>query len=72
MFSMDTTGYGRSTRPAAMNDPCNLTREQQAADIPAVIAAPCPASYPHQMTTLASDWHDIDAVVDHMTDAAPR
>src|SRR5262245_15971290 len=24
VFSMDTTGYGRSTRPAPMNDPCNL------------------------------------------------
>jgi len=31
VFAMDTTGYGRSTRPTAMNDPCNLTREQQAA-----------------------------------------
>ena len=26
VFSMDTTGYGRSTRPAPMNDPCNLVR----------------------------------------------
>src|SRR5205814_7469579 len=23
VFSLDTTGYGRSTRPAPMNDPCN-------------------------------------------------
>jgi len=29
-FAMDTTGYGRSTRPAAMNDPCNLSAAQQA------------------------------------------
>ena len=29
VFSMDTTGYGRSTRPAPMNDPCNLSEEQQ-------------------------------------------
>jgi pimeloyl-ACP methyl ester carboxylesterase len=65
-FSMDMTGYGRSTRPAAMNDPCNLSREQQAAFVPALIPVPCPASYPHQMTTLASDWHDIDAVVDRI------
>jgi pimeloyl-ACP methyl ester carboxylesterase len=64
VFSMDMTGYGRSTRPAPMNDPCNLTREQQAAFVPALIPAPCAASYPHQMTTLASDWHDIDGVVD--------
>jgi pimeloyl-ACP methyl ester carboxylesterase len=66
VFSMDMTGYGRSTRPAAMNDPCNLTREQQVAYVPALIAAGCPASYPQQMTTLASDWHDIDAVVDRI------
>ena len=66
VFSMDMTGYGRSTRPPAMNDPCNLAREQQAAFVPALIPAPCAASYPHQMTTLASDWHDIDAVVDRI------
>ena len=66
VFSMDTTGYGRSTRPAAMNDPCNLAHEQQAAFVPALITAPCAASYPRQMTTLASDWHDIDAVVDRI------
>src|SRR5665213_1903020 len=66
VFSMDMTGYGRSTRPAAMNDPCNLSHEQQAAFIPDLIPAACGASYPHQMTTLASDWHDIDAVVDRI------
>src|SRR5689334_17405886 len=66
VFSMDMTGYGRSTRPAAMNDPCNLSRQQQAGFVPTLIAAPCAASYPHQMTTLASDWHDIDAVVDRI------
>ena len=66
VFSMDMTGYGRSTRPAAMNDPCNLSHEQQASFIPGLIAAPCSPSYPQQMTTLASDWSDIDAVVDHV------
>ena len=66
VFAMDMTGYGRSTRPAAMNDPCNLRSEQQAAFVPLLIAKPCAASYPRQMTTLASDWHDIDTVVDHV------
>jgi pimeloyl-ACP methyl ester carboxylesterase len=66
VFAMDMTGYGRSTRPAAMNDPCNLAPAQQAAYVPALISAPCSASYPRQMTTLASDWHDIDAVVDRI------
>jgi pimeloyl-ACP methyl ester carboxylesterase len=64
VFSMDTTGYGRSTRPAPMNDPCNLSEAQQAQFVPGLIAAPCKPSYPGQLTNIASDWHDIDAVVD--------
>src|SRR5579859_6967159 len=39
-FSMDMTGYGRYTRPAAMNDPCNLAAQQQAEFMPALISAP--------------------------------
>src|SRR3984893_7918320 len=66
VFAMDVTGYGRSTRPTAMNDPCNLAREQQAAFVPALLAAPCSPSYPRQMTTIASDWNDIGSVVDHI------
>lgn len=66
VFSMDTTGYGRSTRPAPMNDPCNLAEAQQAQFVPSLIAAPCKATYPGQLTSLASDWHDIDAAVDYV------
>jgi len=66
VFAMDMTGYGRSTRPAPMNDPCNLSREQQAGFIPSLLTAPCAPSYPHQLTTLASDWNDIGAVVDRI------
>jgi pimeloyl-ACP methyl ester carboxylesterase len=65
-FSMDMTGYGRSTRPAPMNDPCNVSREQQAGFIPALIPAPCSASYPHPLTTIASDWNDLGAVIDYL------
>lgn len=64
VFSMDTTGYGRSVRPAEMNDPCNLSAEQQAQFVPALIKAPCGPKYPGQLTNIASDWNDIDAVVD--------
>src|SRR3989475_9422906 len=66
VFSMDTTGYGRSTRPFPMNDPCNLSTEQQKLFVPSLISAVCAASYPHQLTTIASDWIDIDAVVDYV------
>src|SRR3984885_6277410 len=63
VFSMDTTGYGRSMRPEAMNDPCNLARDRQPAFVPVLLPAPCAPSYPHAMTTIASDWNDIGAVV---------
>jgi pimeloyl-ACP methyl ester carboxylesterase len=66
VFSMDTEGYGRSTRPAAMNDPCNVAKQAQADFVPSLIPAPCDPSYPHQLTTIASDWADIDAVVDYL------
>ena len=64
VFAMDMTGYGRSTRPGVMNDPCNLSAEQQTALRPDV--EPCAPSYPQQMTTIQSDWHDLGAVVDHV------
>jgi pimeloyl-ACP methyl ester carboxylesterase len=66
VFSMDTEGYGRSSRPAVMKDPCNLSDEQQKQFVPALIKAPCKATHPGQLTTIASDWHDIDGVVDHI------
>jgi pimeloyl-ACP methyl ester carboxylesterase len=67
VFAMDTTGYGRSNRPSAMNDPCNLARDrQQPAFVPGLIPALCPPSYPHALTTIASDWNDIGAVVDYV------
>ena len=65
-FSMDMTGYGRSTRPAPMNDPCNVSREQQTGFIPALISALCSPSYPHPLTTIASDWNDLGAVIDYL------
>lgn len=66
VFAMDVTGIGRSTRPWPMNDPCNLTPQQQALLVPAVIPAPCQPSYPKTITTIANDWDDIDAVVNYV------
>lgn len=62
VFSMDMTGYGRSTRPNAMNDRCNLSAEEQAE----LGGAACKVSYDRQLTTIASDWDDIDAVVEYI------
>ena len=62
VFAMDMTGYGRSTRPLQMNDPCNLAAEQQKS----VFGSVCAATYTQQMTTVPSDWNDIGAVVDYL------
>jgi pimeloyl-ACP methyl ester carboxylesterase len=66
VFSMDMTGYGRSTRPAAMNDPCNFAKEQQGQFVPVLIAAPCAPSHATPITTMGSDWNDIGAAVDYL------
>jgi pimeloyl-ACP methyl ester carboxylesterase len=65
-FSMDMTGYGRSTRPSVMNDPCNLSEAQQRQLIPALLTETCSPSYGFSATTIESDWHDLDAVVDYV------
>jgi len=62
VFSMDMTGYGRSTRPSAMNELCNLPADQQIA----LGREVCRASLEQQVTTIASDWNDLDAVVDYI------
>ena len=61
VFSMDMTGYGRSTRPGPMNEPCNLTKEQQAQFVTG-----CAVGMGERATTMDSDWHDIDGVVDYL------
>jgi pimeloyl-ACP methyl ester carboxylesterase len=59
VFSVDMTGYGRSARPAPMNDKCNLSPEQQKS-----FGVNCPATYPGNLTNIESDWNDISAAVD--------
>ena len=66
VFSVDMTGYGRSTRPAPMNDPCNLAKDRQADWIPVLLKAPCAPSYGQALTTIASDWDDVGAAVDYI------
>lgn len=65
-FSLSLTGYGRSTRPAAMNDACNVLKGLQGQLVPGVIPAACPPSHPSALSTMDSDWGEIDAVVDHL------
>ena len=62
VFAMDMTGYGRSTRPDPMNDPCNLASEQQTQ----FVSSPCAPTNSQVVTSPDSDWNDIGAVVDHL------
>ena len=66
VFAMDMTGYGRSTRPPPMSDPCNVPKAAQAQFVPGAIPATCPPSYARPITTMGSDWDDIGAVVDRV------
>jgi len=66
VFSVDMTGYGRSTRPAPMNDLCNLAKDRQTEWIPSMLHAPCAPTYPQALTTIASDWDDVGAAVDYI------
>jgi pimeloyl-ACP methyl ester carboxylesterase len=65
-FVLDLAGYGRSVRPPAMSDPCNLPPDAQRALVPTVIPAPCQPTHVGPLTTIASDVHEIDAVVDYI------
>jgi pimeloyl-ACP methyl ester carboxylesterase len=65
VFALDLTGYGRSTRPAVMNDPCNLAVDQQQT-LPGVLTAPCPPAYAHPVSTITSEWEEIGAVVEYI------
>jgi pimeloyl-ACP methyl ester carboxylesterase len=64
VFAMDVTGYGRSTRPGVMNDPCNLSPEQRTAL--SMRMPSCDSGYERQLNTIQSDWDDIAAVVDYV------
>jgi pimeloyl-ACP methyl ester carboxylesterase len=66
VFSVDMTGYGRSTRPPQMNDPCNLGRDAQKQFVGSVIPAPCAPTFTKPTATLQSDWDDVGATVDYI------
>jgi pimeloyl-ACP methyl ester carboxylesterase len=67
-FGLDLTGYGYSTRPGPMNDPCNLDPQERATLVPALHAETCPSTKPVQIDTLRSDWDDVDAAVNFIRD----
>jgi pimeloyl-ACP methyl ester carboxylesterase len=74
VWSLDMEGYGASTRPPGMNDPCFLSPEQQKELIPNTLKAACSPPSTTPITTMGSDWNDLGAAVDYlipMNDAKP-
>ncbi len=66
VFTMDMTGYGRSTRPPQMDDPCNLLPAQQKDIAPKTLPKPCAPTYPFELVNSDSESDDINAVVDYI------
>jgi len=64
VFSVDMTGYGRSTRPPVMNEPCNIPAARQSEFIPSLLRKPCAPTATQHATTIAGDWNDVGAAVD--------
>jgi pimeloyl-ACP methyl ester carboxylesterase len=62
-YGLDLTGYGRSTRPAEMNNPCNLSVSEQQQFIPALIKINCAKDHARPLTNIESDWADMDAAI---------
>jgi len=78
VFTMELQGYGRSTRPDVMEDPCNATTTVQATLLtPNPLKTPCPVipsvyPYPFLLNNNQSEWDQIDSVVDHIRAARHR
>lgn len=68
VYAADVTGYGFSPRPR-MDEPCNTPGDvQNEFLIPHPLYIPCDGDYGRVLTSLASDWEEIDAVVDFVID----
>jgi pimeloyl-ACP methyl ester carboxylesterase len=64
-FALDQQGYGNSSRPSVMDDPCNTSAENQAKYlVPNPLAAPCPPRYQQPFGSFATDWDEIDTAVE--------
>jgi pimeloyl-ACP methyl ester carboxylesterase len=62
VFSVSLTGYGRSTRPPPMADPCNIAKAQQSG----YLRSACEPSYRAPIATTTSEWGEIGEVVDYL------
>jgi pimeloyl-ACP methyl ester carboxylesterase len=64
-FAVDLQGYGLSSKPVVMDQPCNTSADNQAKYlIPNPLRAVCPPLYPRSFGSFATDWDEIDTVVE--------
>jgi pimeloyl-ACP methyl ester carboxylesterase len=64
VFAVDLQGYGSSSMPMVMDNPCNTSVDSQTKYlVPNPLRAPCPPTYPHAFGSFATDWDEIDTVV---------
>jgi len=65
VFALDYTGYSLSPRPM-MDDPCNAApAEQTTYLLPNPLSQPCTPAYPFRLTSIQSNWDEIDTVVNY-------
>jgi len=65
VFALDLQGYGGSSKPSVMDDPCNTSGANQANYlVPNPLRAPCSPSYPHSFGSFRTDWDEMDTVVE--------
>jgi pimeloyl-ACP methyl ester carboxylesterase len=63
-FALDQQGYGNSSKPSVMDDPCNTSAENQAKYlVPNPLATPCSPRYQQPFGNFATDWDEIDTAV---------
>jgi pimeloyl-ACP methyl ester carboxylesterase len=66
-FALDQQGYGNSSRPSVMDDPCNTSAENQAKYlIPNPLATPCSPRYQQPFGSFATDWDEIDTALEYI------
>ena len=67
VFAMTHTAYGYSPKPY-MDDPCNVDPKQQQILIPHILKAPCAPRYPFKLVSSQSEWDEVEAVVNYITE----
>lgn len=70
VYAMDLQGYGGSTIPNIMDNPCNTSTENQTKYlIPNPLATTCAPADPKSFGNFTTDWDEIDAVVEQIRES---